>query len=105
MIAAFSIMFAMGEQIFTGAFAGAGNSLPPLVISLPVTAFRIPLAAVLAPVYGMNGIWIAIFSTSVAKGIFIALWFGLGRWKKREFTLARRAEPDIESPIEKFDIH
>jgi len=105
MIAGISIMFAMGEQIFSGAFAGAGNSLPPLLISLPVTALRIPLAAILAPVYGMNGIWYAIFSTSIAKGIMVSIWFKLGRWKKREFVLGKHPEPDNESPIEKFDIH
>lgn len=105
MIAAFSIFFAMSEQIFTGAFAGAGNSLPPLAIYLPVTALRIPLAALLAPIYGMNGIWIAIFTTSIAKGILIAIWWSLGRWKNRKFTLGKKIDEPIESPIEKFDIH
>ncbi|MCI0449654.1 MAG: MATE family efflux transporter [Chlorobi bacterium] len=104
LIAAFSIFFAMSEQIFTGAFAGAGNSLPPLVIYLPLTAIRIPLCALLAPIYGMNGVWIAIFSTSIAKGILIAVWFKIGRWKKRTFKLAKQTEAYIESPVEKFDI-
>ena len=101
MIAAFSIFFSMGEAIFAGAFAGAGNSLPPLAIYLPLTALRIPLCAIFAPIYGMNGIWIAIFSTSVAKGIMIAFWFKLGRWKKRKFVLAN--EPR-EGPIEVGDV-
>jgi len=105
MIAAFSIFFAMCEQIFSGAFAGAGNSIPPLAISLPLTALRIPLAAILAPLYDMNGIWIAIFSTSIAKGIFLAFWFKLGRWKKKKFTLGKQIEEPTESPIEKYDIH
>lgn len=105
MIAAFSIFFAMSEQIFSGAFAGAGNSLPPLAIYLPVTALRIPLAAMLAPIYGMNGIWIAIFTTSMAKGILIAIWWRLGRWKTRKFALGKQSEEPVESPIEKFDIH
>ncbi len=105
MIAAVGIFFAMSEQIFSGAFAGAGNSLPPLAIYLPVTALRIPLAALLAPIYGMNGIWIAIFTTSITKGILIAFWWKLGRWKKRKFALAKKPVEQIESPIEKFDIH
>lgn len=92
MIAAFSIFFAMSEAVFAGAFAGAGNSLPPLAIYLPVTALRIPLCALLAPIYGMNGIWFAIFSTSILKGILIAGWFKLGRWKKRKFVLAKTTE-------------
>jgi putative MATE family efflux protein len=90
MIAAFSIFFAVTESVFTGAFAGAGNSLPPLFISLPVTAMRIPLCAIFAPIYGMNGIWIAIFSTSIVKGIIIALWFKRGKWKERKFALAKQ---------------
>lgn len=111
MIAAFSIFFAMSEQIFSGAFAGAGNSLPPLVIYLPVTALRIPLAALLAPIYGMDGIWYAIFSTSIAKGILIAFWWRLGRWKTRKLALddakAKTSEPlaHEESPVNKLDIH
>ncbi len=100
MIAAFSIFFAMSESIFAGAFAGAGNSLPPLAIYLPVTAMRIPLAALLAPIYGINGIWFAIFSTSIAKGIIIAFWFRLGRWKKRKFELSEETAP--EYPKENF---
>jgi len=105
MIAAISIFFAMSEQIFSGAFAGAGNSLPPLAIYLPVTALRIPLAALLAPEYGMNGIWIAIFATSITKGVLIAFWWRLGRWKKRKFTLGKEPKEIIESPVDKFDIH
>lgn len=105
MIAAFSIFFAMSEQIFSGAFAGAGNSLPPLVIYLPVTALRVPLAAILSVDYGMNGIWIAIFSTSIAKGILIAFWWRLGRWKKRKFALGKKTSEPVETPMDKFDIH
>jgi putative MATE family efflux protein len=105
MIAAFSIFFAMSEQIFSGAFAGAGNSLPPLAIYLPVTALRIPLAAMLAPMYGMNGIWIAIFTTSMTKGVLIAFWWKLGRWRNRKFALGNKSMEPVESPIEKFDIH
>lgn len=105
MIAAFSIFFAMSEQIFSGAFAGAGNSLPPLAIYLPVTALRIPLAAILSVDYGMNGIWIAIFTTSIAKGILIAFWWRLGRWKKRKFALGEKSPEPVETPMDKFDIH
>jgi putative MATE family efflux protein len=105
MIAAFSIFFAMSEQIFTGAFAGAGNSLPPLVIYLPITALRIPLSAYLAADYGINGIWFAIFSTSILKGILIAFWWKLGRWKTKKFTLKSAKVDLLESPVDKFDIH
>ena len=102
MIAAFSIFFAMCESIFAGAFAGAGNSLPPLAIYLPITALRIPLCALLAPIYGITGVWIAIFSTSISKGILIAIWFKLGRWKRRKFELAQ--QPADGGPFELGDV-
>ncbi|RPI15577.1 MAG: MATE family efflux transporter [Ignavibacteriae bacterium] len=89
-IAAFSIFFAAAESVFTGAFAGAGNSVPPLLISLPITALRIPLCAIFAPIYGMNGIWIAIFSTSILKGLIVALWFRRGKWKEKKFELGKK---------------
>jgi Na+-driven multidrug efflux pump len=100
MIAAFSIYFAMSEAIFAGAFAGAGNSLPPLLIYLPVTALRIPLSAILAPIYGINGVWFAIFSTSIAKGILIALWFKRGKWKNRKFSLSKNPEEEAVHYLE-----
>lgn len=96
LLAAFAIFFTVSETVFTGAFAGAGNSIPPLLISLPITALRIPLCAILAPVYGMNGIWIAIFSTVVVKGILLALWFKRGNWKKRKFILSRQSQNPFE---------
>ena len=65
-----------------------------LVIFLPLTALRIPLAAILAPIYGINGIWYAIFSTSMAKGVLIAFWFKLGRWKKRKIDLTKQPPPE-----------
>jgi len=99
MIASVGIFFAMSESIFAGAFAGAGNSLPPLAIYLPLTALRIPLSAILAPIYGITGIWIAIFSTSISKGILIAIWFKLGRWKKRKFVLGSTLETSKTTDI------
>ena len=89
-IAAFSIFFAAAGAIFTGAFAGAGNSVPPLLISLPITGLRIPLCAIFAPIYGMNGVWIAIFATSIISGIVVAVWFKRGKWKERKFALAKQ---------------
>jgi len=53
----------------------------------------------------MNGIWYAIFSKSITKGIIISFRFSLGKWKKELVLGKPPAEPDTESPIEKFDIH
>ncbi len=71
------------ELVMEGAFSGAGYSLPPMLVSVPVTWLRIPLAAWLAGPLGLGstGIWWAISSTTAIKGIVIALWFRAGTWK------------------------
>lgn len=77
-------IFSAAEVIFGGAFAGAGDTLPTAVIGFPFNFLRIPLAALLSTIWGLNGIWIAICVTVVFKGIIITVWFNTGRWKKRK---------------------
>jgi putative MATE family efflux protein len=72
------------EILYEGAFGGAGNTLPPTVVSIPLTAARIPLAWILANPLGMgaNGVWWAISITTVIKGLLIWAWWQRGRWKR-----------------------
>ncbi len=85
-IMGFSQILMCVEVVLDGAFAGAGDTLPPLLIGLPLTAARIPLAWYLAHSAGLgaDGIWIAITVSTMAKGLLLALWFRRGRWKLRE---------------------
>ncbi len=71
------------EIVLEGAFSGAGNSMPPMLVSVPLTWARIPLAIFLADYLGMGsqGIWWAISITTGLKGIILAFWFKKGRWK------------------------
>lgn len=73
------------EIVFEGAFSGAGNTVPPMVISVPLTWARIPLALLLANTLGWGsvGIWWAIAVTTGLKGVTMALWFRRGRWKEK----------------------
>lgn len=86
-IAAMVQIFSAMEVIFGGAFAGAGDTLPTAVIGFPLNFLRIPLAPVLASVWGLNGIWIAICATVVLKGIITVIWFNTGRWKTRKLKI------------------
>jgi len=86
-IAASVLIFSAAEVILGGAFSGAGDSLPPAVVGLPMNALRIPLTALFSILWGLNGIWIAICSTVVLKGIIITVWFKLGKWKTRKLVL------------------
>jgi len=86
-IAATVQIFSAAEVIFGGAFAGAGDTLPTAVIGFPLNFIRIPMAAVMSGIWGLNGIWVAICFSVVLKGIIIVFWFNTGRWKKRKLSV------------------
>ncbi|MDF1544585.1 MAG: MATE family efflux transporter [bacterium] len=74
------------EIIIEGAFSGAGDTIPPMMVMLPGSLLRIPLAYYLCFTlgWGINGVWWTLTITSIAKAIILALWFGQGRWKLKE---------------------
>ncbi|MBN1481984.1 MATE family efflux transporter [candidate division KSB1 bacterium] len=74
------------EIVLEGAFGGAGNSLPPMLISAPLTWTRIPLSLVLAYTLGLGstGIWLSISLTTALKGLVLAFWFRRGHWKTKK---------------------
>lgn len=57
-----------------GAFVGAGDTLIPCCMNLgSIWAVRLTLAAILAPVYGLSGVWIAMCVELCFRGL-IFLW-------------------------------
>lgn len=95
-VTAIILIFSAAEVILSGAFSGAGETVPPVVIGLSTNILRIPLCALLSPVWGLNGIWIAICSSVMLKGILITFWFRRGKWKERKFELSRKKENILE---------
>ncbi|WP_456407570.1 MATE family efflux transporter [Caldithrix abyssi] len=93
-IALFEIFLAL-EVIMEGAFSGAGYTLPVMLVSVPITAARIPLAYLLAVNMGLgtNGIWWAIAITTGLKGFLNAALFATGIWKRK---LQREVNHEIE---------
>lgn len=87
-ILALSQIMMAWEIVYEGAFSGAGDTLPPMVVALPGAVLRIPLAWFLAVHlgWGIDGVWWTITSSTVLKGIAMYIWFSLGHWKKREVT-------------------
>jgi putative MATE family efflux protein len=73
------------EIVLDGAFGGAGQTIPPLVISGALSLARIPLAAVpvLAFGAGPTAVWIVISATAAVRGLICAAWFARGGWKTR----------------------
>jgi putative MATE family efflux protein len=88
-IAAIVLIFSAAEVVLSGAFSGAGDTVPTAVTGLPMNLLRIPLAAVFSPLMGLKGIWVAICITVIIKGIVILIWFRLGKWKTKKSKLIK----------------
>jgi putative MATE family efflux protein len=70
-------LFMMLEITTLGIWNGYGKTLPPAIVSIVCNLARIPLALLLAPVYGITGVWLAITVSAVMKGIASPVWFHL----------------------------
>ncbi len=85
-ILAISQIFMAASIVFEGAFSGAGDTLPPMIVGIPAAVARLPVAYLLCYTFGVgvNGVWWAISSTTIAGGIVLIIWFRKGNWKHRE---------------------
>jgi putative MATE family efflux protein len=85
-ILAISQAFMGIEVVLAGAFSGAGDTVPPMAIFVPLNLARIPSAYFLAGTVGLgvSGVWWAISGTSIVKGLVIAFWFYRGGWKAKK---------------------
>lgn len=71
--------------VMSGAFQGAGDAVPPMVImSLRMALVAVPLAWVLMSVLGMGstGLWIGIAVSNVFSATASYLWFIRGTWQR-----------------------
>lgn len=73
------------EIVLEGAFSGAGDTIPPMIVMLPGSLARIPLAYYLCFTlnWGINGVWWTLTITTFAKAIVLAFWFRRGKWKEK----------------------
>jgi len=81
-IVAISLAFTAVEIVLEGAFSGAGDTLPPMLLGIPFTLLRIPAAMIASRGlgYGVAGIFWALTLTSVIRGLLFAFWFARGKW-------------------------
>jgi putative MATE family efflux protein len=94
-ILALSQTFMAIEIVMGGAFTGAGNTMPPMLISLIGSFARVPLAQYICYDLGVgiNGVWWAITLTTVVKGIILVLWFSRGHWKTKKIHVDAQGRP------------
>ena len=67
-----------------GAFVGAGDTLIPCFMNLgSMWGVRVILAAILAPILGLHGVWIAMAIELTFRGIIFLIRLKSGRWMLR----------------------
>ncbi len=89
-ILALNQVFTGIELVLNGAFSGAGDTLPPMLISTSISALRVPLAWWFAVTlgFGLPGLAWVITITCVARTVFLALWFRRGAWRTKALATA-----------------
>lgn len=76
-ILALSQFFMCVEITTGGVFNGIGKTIPPSLVGITLTGFRIPLAIYLSQpqIFGVTGVWWSISLTSIVKGVILFGWF------------------------------
>ena len=70
--------------VANGVFIGAADTLIPAIMSLcSMWGVRLTLAAWLAPIYGLRGVWTAMAIDLTVRGILFLTRLFRGRWGKR----------------------
>ena len=82
-----SLIFSAIGVVLARGFDGAGNTIPAMFVNLlTLWGMEVPLSYGLSQWTGLGitGVWIGRALANTANGLLFALWFRLGRWKKRE---------------------
>ena len=74
------------EIVLAHAFAGAGDTIPPMLISVPLNVVRVPLVFAIIDVFdgGILAIGWLLSITAALRGVVAIAWFSRGRWKDRK---------------------
>jgi len=86
-IIAISQYFMTLEIGTTGMLNGLGLTKYPAINAVIFNVSRIPISLILMPIFAINGIWIAMSATSVAKGIFLTMIYYYLRRKTEGFKI------------------
>lgn len=84
-VVAWSMVASSVGVVLARSFDGAGNTVPAMTINLlSLWAMEVPVAFGLSRWLGLavTGVWWGRAVANVANGLFFALWFHRGRWKK-----------------------
>ncbi len=78
--------------VASGVFRGAGDTLVPSCLNfLSMWAVRIPLSALLAPRFGLHGVWVGMCVELNVRGILFLIRLAGKRWMKSAAVTAKTA--------------
>ena len=86
------VSFMALECAVEGAFTGTGVTYPVLVIAILLNFSRLPIAAALAPAYGVAGVWFTIVATQIAKTLLKTAWL---RKTFNDLIDVEKSQPDL----------
>jgi len=76
------VMFA-ASIVGNSVCVGVGDTLKPAIMNLlSMWGLRLTLAACLAPIYGLKGVWIAMSIELTVRGLLFLLRLSKGKWMK-----------------------
>lgn len=78
-LAQFTMAF---ETVLEGALTGAGHTFAPMVVVVVLSAIRIPLAALVAPIYGLLGVWWILALTAMGRAAAMTALWRWGGWER-----------------------
>jgi Na+-driven multidrug efflux pump len=78
-LAQFTMAF---ENVLEGALSGAGYTFWTMVAVVILSAIRIPLAAIVAPTYGLIGVWWMLALTAMARAAAMTALWRWGGWER-----------------------
>ena len=70
------------ETVLEGALTGAGYTLYIMIAVVTLSALRIPLADVVAALFGLNGIWWMLALTAMARAAAMTSLWHWGGWER-----------------------
>jgi Na+-driven multidrug efflux pump len=86
------------ELVMNGAFSGAGDTVPPMLISTTMSLLRIPLAWWFAVTLGLGlpGLALMITITCAVRTVILVSWFRRGGWRTKALATL---PPAASSPL------
>ena len=89
-----------GELVLEGAFSGSGHTMPAMLISVPISIVRIPVAWGLAVGAGLGpgAIWWTISISAALRGVAILVWWRRGTWKSGHLPPSVPPPPPQNNP-------